>query len=139
MQECVTLSVKVAELIATTNCIQDIRNILESMGLKIKLSMEVELDNKGAKDIIKNWSVGGTIRHVGIRFNFPRELKENGIIEIQWINAHENCYDIPTVNIPVNLHNKLPNIFVLMNMIQRLLCSRVSSLSKIRVNSSNQE
>jgi hypothetical protein len=85
MQECVTLSVTKAELVAATNCIQDmlyIRSILESMGLKIKLPMKVELDNKGAKEIINNWSVGGRTRHFGVRFNFLRELKENGIIEI---------------------------------------------------------
>jgi hypothetical protein len=49
MQEYVTLSVTEAELVAATNRIQDmlyIRNILESMGLKIKLPMKVELDNK---------------------------------------------------------------------------------------------
>jgi hypothetical protein len=57
MQECVTLSVKEAELVAATNCIQDmlyIRNILGSMGFKINFPMKVELDNKGAKDIINN-------------------------------------------------------------------------------------
>jgi hypothetical protein len=127
MQECVTLSVTEAELVAAKNCIQDmlyIRNILESMGLKIKLPMKVELDNKGAKYIVNNWSVGGRTRHVGVRFNFLRELKENGIIGIQWINRNENCY---TINIP--------NVFVLMIMIQRLLCGRVLRLSKIRVDS----
>jgi hypothetical protein len=85
MQECVTLSVTEAELVAATNCIQDmlyIRNILESMGLKNKLPMKVELENKGAKDIITNWSDDGRTRHVGVRFNFLRELTENGIIKI---------------------------------------------------------
>jgi hypothetical protein len=109
MQECVTLSVTEAELLAATNCIQDmlyIRNILESMGLKIKLPMKVELDNKVAKDIINNWSAGGRTIHVGVWFNFLRELKENGIIEIQSINTHENCSDILTKNLPVNLYNK---------------------------------
>jgi hypothetical protein len=75
MQECVTFSVTEEELVAATNCIQDMlytRNILESMGLKIKLPMKVELDNKGAKDIINNWSVGGRTRHIGVRFNFLR-------------------------------------------------------------------
>jgi hypothetical protein len=52
------------------------------MGLKIKLPMKVKLDNRTAKDIINNWSVGGRTKHVGIRLNFFRELNENGIIEI---------------------------------------------------------
>jgi hypothetical protein len=52
IQECVTLSDTEAELVTAINCIQDmlyIWNILESMGLKIKLPMKVELDNKGEK------------------------------------------------------------------------------------------
>jgi hypothetical protein len=109
MQECVTLSVTEAELVAVTNCIQDmlyIRNVLESMGLKVKVPMKVDLDNKGAKDIINNWSVGGRTRHVGVRFNFLRELKESGVIEIHWISTHDNCSDILTKNLPVNLYNK---------------------------------
>jgi hypothetical protein len=75
-------------------------------GIKNQTPHEVELDNKGAKDIINNWSVGGKTRHVGVRFNFLRELKENGIIEIQWISTHENCSNILTKNLPVNLYNK---------------------------------
>jgi hypothetical protein len=78
-------------------------NILESMGLKIKLPMKVELDNKGTKDIINNWSVGGRTRYVGIRFDFMRELKENGITEIQWISTHKSCSDILPKNLPVYL------------------------------------
>jgi hypothetical protein len=87
MQECMTLSVTEAELVAATNFIQDmhyIRNVSESMGLKIKLPMKVKLDSKGEKEIINNWSVGGRTRQFGVRFTFLRELKENGIIEIDW-------------------------------------------------------
>jgi hypothetical protein len=104
MQECVTPSVTKAELLAVTNCIQDmlyIRNVLESMGLKVKVPVKVDLENKGAKDIINNWSVGGQTRHVGIRFNFLRELKESGVIEIHWISTQDNCLDILTKNKPI--------------------------------------
>jgi hypothetical protein len=93
IQECVTLSVTGVKSVAATNCIREmlyIWNVLESMGLKIKLPMKVELDKKGAKDMINNWSVGGRTRNVGVRFDFLRELKENGIIEIQWIGTYEN-------------------------------------------------
>jgi hypothetical protein len=68
--------------------------------------MKVELNNKRTKDLIKNWSVGGRTRQVGVRFDFLRGLKENGIIEIQWIITHEDYSDILTKNLPVNLYNK---------------------------------
>jgi hypothetical protein len=109
MQECVTLSVTEAELVAMTNCIQDmlyIKNVVESMALKVKLPMKVEVDNKGAKDIVNNWSVGGRTRHVRVRLNFLRDHKEEGVIEIQWISTHDNCADILTKNLPAKVFEK---------------------------------
>jgi hypothetical protein len=85
----------------------DIRNKLESIGLKIKLPMKLELDNKGANDINKNWSFSGRIRHVGEGL---RELKENKIIEIQWYSTHETSY-ILTTNLSVNLCNNHSKLF----------------------------
>jgi hypothetical protein len=44
MQEAVTLSVTEAELVAATTCIQEMiytKKIVESMGLKVKLPMEL--------------------------------------------------------------------------------------------------
>jgi hypothetical protein len=35
-----------------------------------------------------------------------RELKESGVIDIHWISTHNNCSDILTKNLPVNLYNK---------------------------------
>jgi phosphoribosylformimino-5-aminoimidazole carboxamide ribonucleotide (ProFAR) isomerase len=93
-------------LVAVTNCIQDmlyIRNVLESIGLKNK----VDLDNKGAKDIINNWSVGGHMRLMGVKFNFLRELKESGVTEIHWISTHDNCLDILKPLDSINLYRSM--------------------------------
>jgi hypothetical protein len=103
MQECVTLSVTEAELMAVASCIQDmiyIKNIINSMGLKVKLPMEIRVDNKGAKDLVNNWSVGSRTRHIGVRLNYLRELKEKGVIKIIWISSKENVADILTKNLP---------------------------------------
>ena len=57
MQNCVALSVTKEELVATTECAQDMlfaMRVLESMGLKVKKLMILEIDNKGAKDILNN-------------------------------------------------------------------------------------
>jgi hypothetical protein len=79
MQECVTLSVAEAELMALIACVQEmihVKQLIESMKLKVKLPMEIRVDNKGAKDLVNNWSIGGRTRHVDISLNFLRELKE---------------------------------------------------------------
>jgi len=86
MQDCVTLSVTEAELVAATQCAQDmlfVMRVLESMDLKVKKPMIREVDNKGAKDLAHNWSIGGRTHHVDVKYHFFRELKENGIILVK--------------------------------------------------------
>jgi hypothetical protein len=57
-----------AELNATVlSCVQDMMyqwNTLESIGLKVELSMILEMDNKGAVDLGKRFSVGGCTQHI---------------------------------------------------------------------------
>ena len=56
------------------------KQLMESMGLNVIMPMVIRVDNKGAKDLVNNWSIGGCTRHVGVRLNYLRELKEDGII-----------------------------------------------------------
>ena len=73
--------------------------VLESMGLKVKKPMILEIDNKGAVDLSKNWSVSGRTRHDSIRQNFLRKLHEEGIITVKWIPTEENSADLFTKNL----------------------------------------
>ena len=101
-QNSVTLSVTEAELVSGVECAQDmmfVKRVLESMGLKVKTPMVLSMDNKGAIDLTNNWSVGGRTRHMGVRLNFIRELKEAGLIEVRWIPTKENCADMHTKNL----------------------------------------
>jgi hypothetical protein len=97
------LSVTEAELMAVISCIQDmiyIKNVINLMGLKVKLSMEIQVNNKGAKDLVNNWSFGDRKRRIGVRLNYLREVKEKGVIKIIWISSKENVADILTKNLP---------------------------------------
>ena len=101
-QKSVALSVCEAEQTAGVLCAQDmlyVRHILESMGLKVKLPMILEMDNMGAVDLANNWSVGGRTRHVDVRQCFLRELKESKILDIRWIKGSENDADAFTKNL----------------------------------------
>ena len=44
--------------------------------------MVLKVDNKGAKDLMNNWSVGGRTRHIEVKQYFIRDLKEAGIIKL---------------------------------------------------------
>ena len=64
-----------AELFSKLMCAQDmlfVMMIINSMGLKVKLPIKLEIDNKGAKHILHNWSVGGILRHVEVKQFFLR-------------------------------------------------------------------
>jgi hypothetical protein len=50
------------------------------LGLKVKIPMILEMDNKGAVDLANNWSIGGCTRHVDIRQCFLWELKESKLL-----------------------------------------------------------
>ncbi len=57
-QKTVALSSCAAELNAVVLCVQDMmyqKNALESVGLKVELPMILEMDNKGAVDLINSW------------------------------------------------------------------------------------
>ena len=102
MQGCVTLDVTSAELVAGTQCAQDmlfVMRVVESIGLKVKKLMYLEIDNKGAVDLSHNWSVSGRARHDSVRQSFLRELHKAGVIEVKWISTDYNSADLFTKNL----------------------------------------
>jgi hypothetical protein len=101
-QKLVALSVCKAEQSFGVLCTQDMlycKNVLESMGLKVKLPMLLKMDNKGAVYLANNWSVGGQTRHVDVRQCILWELKETKIMDIHWIKDSENDADVFTKNL----------------------------------------
>jgi hypothetical protein len=102
LQTTMTLSVTEAETVAAVECVQDMlfgMHLLESMGLKVKKPMVLEIDNKGAKDLVHNWSIGGRTRHITTKINFLRELKEKGLLIVRWILTSANTSDLFTKNL----------------------------------------
>ena len=108
-------SVCEAELYAAFSCAQEMlytKHVVESMGLKVKLPMTLEMDNKGGVDHANSWSVGGHMRHIGTKQVFLRELKEEGIIVVQWIPGVTNDADIFTKNLEGPLFSKFVRMYV---------------------------
>jgi hypothetical protein len=85
-------------------CAQDmlyVLNVLESMGLWVKLPMLLEMDNKGTVDLANNWSIGGCTRHVDMQQCFLWELKKSKVMKIKWIKHLENNADVFTKNLDI--------------------------------------
>jgi hypothetical protein len=101
-QKTVALSSCKAELNAAVLCVQDMiyqENTLESIGLKVELPMVLEMDNKGAVDLVNSFSVGGCTRHIDIKQCFLGELKEAKVLVVKWIPGSENEADLFTKNL----------------------------------------
>ena len=73
--------------------------IVISMGLKVKLPMMLEVDNKGAVDLANSWSHGGRTKHMQVRNYWLRELKEKELIKVKWIPGKTNVADMLTKNL----------------------------------------
>mmetsp|Transcript_18815 Transcript_18815/g.23344 ORF Transcript_18815/g.23344 Transcript_18815/m.23344 type:complete len:1201 (+) Transcript_18815:436-4038(+) len=93
MMPVVALSVTESELSSGTNCAQDmlyVMRVIESIKLRVKKPMKLLIDNKGATDLANNWSIGGRTRHIEVKQHFLRELKEQGLIETEWVTNKRN-------------------------------------------------
>jgi len=95
------LSTTEAELYALVSCVQDmiyLKQLLESMGLTVKTHIIIRVDNKGTVDLANGWSTGGNLKHVEVRQFFIHDLREEGVLRVEWIPGAENESDIFTKN-----------------------------------------
>lgn len=102
MQKFVTQSVTEAEAVAGSGCAADMiygMEFLQSIGLQVELPMVLWMDNQGAVDLFNSWSVSGNTRHIGVRLNWMRELKEQGILIVKWFPGVNNSADMFTKNL----------------------------------------
>jgi hypothetical protein len=72
--------------------------IIESLGLQVQLPMTLEVDNKGAVDLMNNYSVVGPTCLVETRQYFFRQLREENIIKAIWTPGELNSSDLYTNN-----------------------------------------
>ena len=114
-QKSVTLLVTEAEGSARVVVAQDmlyVYPLLQSIGLKVKLGMILEMDNKGAVNLANNWSLEGRTRHVNVKNHFLQELKDEGLMVIRHVAGDDNDADIFTKNTMAAIFAKhIPNFF----------------------------
>jgi hypothetical protein len=102
MQRMVALSFEEAKIFTATNNAQDMlytKRIIESLGLYVQLPMILEVDNKGAVDLVNNYSVGGRTRHIETIQYFLRQLEEENTIKVIWTPGEMNSSDLYTKNL----------------------------------------
>ena len=109
MHKFVTFLVTKAKSAAGVMVTQDMMHayhILMSLGLKVETPMILEMDIKGAVDLVNNWSVGGRTRHVDVRNHFLHELKDQGLSLVKHISGDSDDADISTKDVTAAIFNK---------------------------------
>ncbi len=101
-QKTVALLVCKAEMNSVVLCAQDMiytKHVLELLGLQVETPMVLQMNNKGAVNLINSFSIGGHTRHMDVQQCFLRELKEAKIMVVTWIPGTENEADMFTKNL----------------------------------------
>ena len=105
----VALSTTEAELYSAVLTAQDmmfVYHVVVGLELRVKLPMTLYCDNNGAVQLANNWSVGGRTRHVDIKQNFLSELKDNGLLKVEWMSGEDITPDMHTKNVSKILFDK---------------------------------
>jgi invasion protein IalB len=114
-QKTVAMSVTEAKTSAAVQCAWDMlftMRVVKSLGLKVTKPMILQVDNKGVHNLVYNWSIGGrTWHHIDMRINLLQELKEEGVLVLEWIPGNENVSDLFTKNLHGPLFEKQAVIF----------------------------
>jgi hypothetical protein len=105
----VTLSSTEAEYFAMSEVVKEImfvKQVIESMGIKLKYPIMVKVDNVGAIYLANNHTTGQRTKHIDIRRHFVREFVVDGKIQVVFVKSGDNDADILTKNTTEELFNK---------------------------------
>jgi hypothetical protein len=109
LQRTVALSSTEAEYYAISETAKEIKfifQILESIGIRIKLPIIVKVDNVGAIFMAENVTATKLTRHVDARYHYVREFIEEGFIQIIFVKSDDNKADGFTKNLKTELYEK---------------------------------
>ena len=87
-------------------------NIVNSLGLHVKLQMTLLADNAGAVCIEYNWSIGACPRHMDVKQNYLNELKERSYLHVKNKKGMEIIPDIRTKHLGVSDYWRITNTFM---------------------------
>jgi hypothetical protein len=109
-QEVIAKSSTEAEYIAlATVCTEVIfiKQLLESINIGVKTPIKINVDNTGAIMLLENESILHRTKHIDVRVHFIRDLKDDVIIHVEYVNTTFNLADPYTKNVTGKDHHRL--------------------------------
>ena len=101
-QRSVALSSSEAEYIALSEAAKEVKfvyQVLESMGIKVKMPIVIKVDNVGAMFMAENVNTSARTRHVDIRYQYVREFIVDGFVKVIFVKTDNNLADDFTKNV----------------------------------------
>ena len=108
-QNSVSLSSSEAEYVALSECMKDVRFVMEKMrelGMEPPIPVVVRIDNVGAMFMAENNTTSQRTRHIDIRYKWVAEFIEAGEIDVVFVKTSDNDADIFTKNTSRVIHDK---------------------------------
>ena len=97
----VTLSSTEAEYVALSEVAREVKfvyQLLDGMGMKVKLPIVIRVDNLGAVFMSENVSVSQRTKHVDVRYRFVQEFVFDGFIKVIFVKPQQNLKLVALVN-----------------------------------------
>ena len=109
-QKSVSLSSSEAEFYACSEAVREIpfiAQILLFLGLKVKMPVDVKIDNVGAIFMSENKTSSGRSRHMDTRHWCINQLQEEEkLIKISFVGTRDNPSDIGTKNVSSDVYER---------------------------------
>lgn len=98
-QSCVSLSTCESEYIALAETCQEViwlRSLCKDLGIDLIDPTIINEDNQSCIKLVENEKFSNRTKHIDTRYHFVRDLKENGIIKLQYCCTELNVADLLT-------------------------------------------
>ena len=108
-QKVVSLSSSEAEFYACSEAVKEvpfIAQIMLFMGFKLKIPVDIKIDNIGAIFMSENRTSSGRTRHMDTRDAYVNQLQEEGLIKVSFVSTHDNPSDVGTKNVTGEVYQK---------------------------------
>jgi hypothetical protein len=109
-QEVIARSSTEAEYIALAAVCTEvifIKQLLESINIGVKTPIKINVDNTGAIMLLENESISNRTKHIDVRVHFVRDLRDDKIINVEYVNTAFNLADPYTKNLTGNDFHRL--------------------------------
>jgi hypothetical protein len=96
--------------VAATHCAKQViwhRSLLNEVGIPLPSTLTIFSDNQATVSIAHHLDHHARTKHIDITHHFLRDLVQNGMLNLVYINTQVNLADVFTKSLPKAVHQDL--------------------------------